>query len=134
MSPTSDTCGFFKDEQHGVISALGTSAHSYSRFSVLSIPHLYGKCCVPLFCGGLLSLCLKKTSNRVRGAHDGLNMIKMAIFYSLTSLSLAIVVTRLFSVDGKVNRKTQKSWHRCHHVLTDADKCFTSLLVNSSDV
>lgn len=28
----------------------GTSAHSYSGFSVLSTQHLYGKCCMPLFC------------------------------------------------------------------------------------
>lgn len=49
--------------------------------------------------GGFLSLCLEETSNMARWAHDGLNMIGMAIFF------LSYIVTNFgscFCFDGKL--------------------------------
>lgn len=68
-SPTSDTCGFFKHQWHGVISVLGTSAHFYIGFSVLSTAHLYGKSCAPLFCsvGGFCPFVWKSCQTRPEG-------------------------------------------------------------------
>lgn len=47
-------------------------------------------CAFVLFCGGFLSICLKELSNKARGAHDGLNIIRMVILSSGT-LSLYII-------------------------------------------
>lgn len=56
---------FFKDKRHGCHLCASHICSLLLVFSVLSIPALCGKCCVPLFCfcGGFLSLCLKDTSN-----------------------------------------------------------------------
>lgn len=95
--------------------------------------------CSVLFCGGFLSLCLKETSNRARGAHDGLNMIEVVIFCSLTlSLASALIFLFSFFVWWKTSWDRKKeNWHACHqfsllHLLT----CMSTAcwLVISSDV
>lgn len=73
-----------------------------------------------------MSLCLKETSNRARGAH-GLNMIEMVIFCSLT-LSLALAVFFY----GKLLHKTEKrklAWMSPLFFVTNAEKCVNSMFV-----
>lgn len=71
MSPTSDTCGFFKDVRHGVISAPGTSAHSYSAFKCsFHCTFIWKVSCVfVLSCGGFLSLLFGRDIERGPEGH-----------------------------------------------------------------
>lgn len=85
-SPTSDTCGFFKDKRHGVISVPVTSAHSY--WFLVFFPLLVYVESVVCLCsasvGGLCPFVWKTHQTAARGTHDALDGIGMVIFFALS--------------------------------------------------
>ncbi len=131
--PTIRHMWLFKDERHGVISLPGTSAHSYSGFSVLSTPHLCGKCCVPLFCsvGGFCPFVWERHQTGTEG-HMMAGTWSRWLFFLLGLCHLPWLSFFLFYFDGNFIIRKKKNWYWCHSSFVA--KCFHSLLVTWSDV
>lgn len=116
--------------RHGVISVPGTSAHSYSGFSVLSTAHLYGKCCVPLFCsvGGFCPFVWKRHQTGPEGHMMAWTWLRWLFFVLLHCHYPCLSFFSCFLLmENFIIRQTKENWHRCPHF-------FGQMLTNVSTV
>lgn len=120
-SPTSDTCGFFKDKRHGVISVPVTSAHSY--WFLVFFPLLVYVESVVCLCsasvGGLCPFCLKDTSNS--GQRDARCFGRHRNSYFFLRLPLTLVIVFYFLHFYGKHHKTEER-------RTSSRPCFRCLL------
>lgn len=121
-SPTSDTCGFFKDKRHGVISVPVTSAHSY-WFLVFFPLMVYVEsvvCLCSASVGGFCPFVWKTHQTVARGTHDALDGIGMVIFCSLRLSLTLVIVFHFLPFYGK--------HHKTEERRTSSRPCFRCLL------
>lgn len=124
-SPTSDTCGFFKDKRHGVISVPVTSAHSY--WFLVFFPLLVYVESVVCLCsasvGGLCPFVWKTHQTVARGTHDALDRIGMVIFCSIRLSLTLVIVFHFLPFYGKHHKTEERrtSSHLCFRCLLE--KC-----------